>query len=650
MASNFAGVQGADDSRNDLIIRGNAPNGVLWRLEGINIPNPNHFTIPGTGGGPVTILNNKFLANSDFFTGAFPAEYANGLAGVFDLRMRNGNNEKHENSAQLGFVGTDLMAEGPMGKNGASYLAMFRYSTLDLFSFLGLNIGTDAVPRYYDGAFKLNFPLKNNGAFSLWGIGGNSNIDIVISDEEAPTEETLIYGSNDRDQYFNTHMFSVGATYGQPLSTSTFIKASVAVSQSGVDSYHEYIYRHVEDGLFVIDSLPPLLYYTFTETKYSANGFINHKLNNRATLKAGLVAELLVMDYIDSVRQINGLDETLAPWRIRWNSEASAVLLQPYVQMKYQFNDRLTMVGGLTALYFGLNDNSFSPLEPRFGLTYQVKQGQQLNLGIGLHSQIQSPYLYFSGKELIGDQPVTYNKEMGLSKSWHVVLGYDWLFARDFRLKLEGYYQYLFNLPIGIESSSFSLANAGTGFERFYPDPLTNEGIGRNYGLELTFEKFFSEGYYFLLTGSVFDAKYRGSDQVWRNITFNGRYAFNALFAREFTFRNGTALNVGGKYTQVGGRWYGPVDEEASAMAQEIVYEDASRNTQQFRDYYRFDIRTAFRWNRPKVTHEIAIDFVNVLNVQNILTLTYAPDNPQGPIREDYQLGFLPFFYYKIDF
>ena len=169
MASNYAGVQGADDSRNDIVIRGNSPQGVLWRLEGVNIPNPNHFAIPGTGGGSVTILNNKYLANSDFFTGAFPAEFGNSIAGVFDLRMRNGNNEKHEFSGQLGILGTEILAEGPLNKESkASYLVSYRYSTLQLFTFLGINLGTDAVPQYQDAAFRVNFPRKNGGNLALW--------------------------------------------------------------------------------------------------------------------------------------------------------------------------------------------------------------------------------------------------------------------------------------------------------------------------------------------------------------------------------------------------------------------------------------------------------------------------------------------------
>ncbi len=140
MASNFAGVQGGDDSRNDIIIRGNSPQGVLWRLEGVDIPNPNHFAIAGTTGGPVSILNNKTLANSDFYTGAFPAEYGDAVAGVFDINLRNGNKDRYEFTGQFGFLGTELLAEGPINqKRGSSYLFSYRYSTLQIFQSLNIN-------------------------------------------------------------------------------------------------------------------------------------------------------------------------------------------------------------------------------------------------------------------------------------------------------------------------------------------------------------------------------------------------------------------------------------------------------------------------------------------------------------------------------
>ncbi|MCK4920431.1 MAG: carboxypeptidase-like regulatory domain-containing protein, partial [Bacteroidales bacterium] len=206
MASNFAGVQGNDDSNNDLVIRGNSPLGVLWRLEGVNIPNPNHFGVCGTTGGPVSILNNKVLSLSDFMTGAFPAEYGNSIAGVFDLRMRNGNNESHEFSGQLGFLGTEIMAEGPISQKGkSSYLAAYRYSTMAIFQMLGINIGTDAVPKYQDLSFKLNFPTRKHGNISMFGIGGKSAIDILASEQLDPDDDA-IFGDEAMNEHFRTGM------------------------------------------------------------------------------------------------------------------------------------------------------------------------------------------------------------------------------------------------------------------------------------------------------------------------------------------------------------------------------------------------------------------------------------------------------------
>lgn len=655
MASNYAGVQGADDSRNDLVVRGNTPQGVLWRVDGINIPNPNHFSIPGTGGGPVTILNNKFLTNSDFFTGAFPAEYGNGIAGVFDLKMRNGNNEKHEFSAQLGFLGTELMAEGPLNKEtGASYLATYRYSTLQLFSFMGINVGTDAIPQYQDGAFRINLPQKNGSYFTLWGMGGLSTIDIVLSDAIAPDTSTLIYGDNDRDQYFSSNTGIVGLSYTYPFNINTYIKAAVAVSHASIFANHNQIFRHVEDDLFVKDSLPAILDYNFKETKYSAVFSYTKKLDRRQTLKAGINIDYTQMRYADSARMVRpnvGGVTTLDPWTTRWDADQGAALVQPYVQYKLRLQDRFSLTAGLTSLYYSMNDNSFSPVEPRLGLSYNVGQGKKLSFGTGLHSQTQSAYTYFYSNKTIDGDPQEYNLGMGLTKSWHAVLSYDMSLGKAMRLKAETYYQYLFNIPVETMSSSFSMINSGSGFSRLFPDTLVNEGTGRNYGVEVTLEKFFSNSYYFMLTASLFDAKYRGSDDVLRNTVFNGRFAFNALFAKEFALGENSTLNLGGKVTSIGGRWYGPVDEERSAATLDIVYVDETVNTQQFDPYFRADLKVAFRFNRPKLTHEIAIDVVNLFDIKNILTLTYAPDHPSGnPIREEYQLGRLPLFYYKIDF
>ena len=186
MAMNYAGVANTNDSRNDIIIRGNSPLGLLWRLEGINIPNPNHFGALGTTGGPVSILNNNDLANSDFLTGAFPSEYGNATSGVFDLNMRSGNNEKREYVCQFGFNGLELGAEGPFSKKSkASYLANYRYSTLQILDALHINLGIGAIPQYQDFTFKLNFPGTKFGKFSVFGIGGLSHITIIENQKDS---------------------------------------------------------------------------------------------------------------------------------------------------------------------------------------------------------------------------------------------------------------------------------------------------------------------------------------------------------------------------------------------------------------------------------------------------------------------------------
>ena len=301
MASNFAGVGGSDDSRNDIVIRGNSPLGVLWRVEGVDIPNPNHFSISGSSGGPVSIINNKILGNSDFFMSAYPAEYGNSTAGVFDLKLRSGNNKKHEFTGQFGFLGTEFLAEGPMGNKGkASYLVMGRYSTLSLFEKLGIKIGTDAVPVYGDAAFKFNWVLKNNAQLSFFGIGGKSEIAIKISDQKKVT--TDLYGDGDRDQYFGTSMYFSGLNYKKTLSEKTFFTATLAAAMEDQHTKHDYLKgRKIVGETIEIDTIYNMLAYTFKIAKISGYTALTHKINTRHTLKGGINLDFMQLDQIDSV-------------------------------------------------------------------------------------------------------------------------------------------------------------------------------------------------------------------------------------------------------------------------------------------------------------------------------------------------------------
>lgn len=650
MAANFAGVQGADDSRNDIIVRGNSPLGVLWRVEGIDIPNPNHFAIAGTSGGPVSILNNKLMANSDFFTAAFPAEYGNSVAGVFDLKLRNGNNQKHEFSGQFGFLGTELMAEGPLNKKkGSSYLAAYRYSTLSLFESLGIKVGTDAIPAYQDLSFKLNFPLKKGGAVSLFGISGSSDIDIVFSTEKKPNPELNIYGENDRDQYFNTRMAVVGLTYIQPLKKNGYWKTTIAGAVEEQKAVHNYFNRSITaDNLYSLDTIYTILDYRFRQFKTSASSFINKKLNKQSVIKFGFNTDVFFYDFQDSVL----LDKLAIPeWDVRWNYQGTAALIQPFAQLKHKFNERFVMNFGLHAQAFTQSE-SISLVEPRVSMKWNIDEKQVLSSGVGLHSQIQPSYTYFyqipTGN---GNEKVQHNQNMDFTKSFHSVIGYANALSAKTMIKSEVYFQYLYNIPVEVRSSSFSMLNQGSGFSRFFPDSLQNTGTGKNYGIELTVKHNFDKSFYTLITGAIYNSLYRGSDGVERNTDFNGNFAANFLIGKEFKLNKKNSITLGANVTWAGGRRFGLVDTVASAAAREVVFQDDQYNEFQFQDYFRADIKINYKLNTKKLTHEIGLDLVNVFGIKNILAITYAPtpDDPQR-ITTSNQLGFLPLFYYRVDF
>lgn len=650
MASNFAGVQGADDSRNDIVVRGNSPLGILWKVEGVDIPNPSHFAIAGSTGGPVSILNNKILGNSDFFMSAFPAEYGNSTSGVFDLKLRNGNNKVYEFTGQFGLLGTEFLSEGPMSKSGkSSYLVMGRYSTLTLFKYLGIQLGTDAVPGYFDGAFKFNWNLKKGGALSFFGIGGKSKIDIMISEQTEYSDE--LYGQGDRDQHFGTAMIFTGFNYKKSLSEKSFINATVSYSLEDGRSQHEYIFGRRLDSAgatIIYDSIRSIMGYLFQTHKVSGFFSFNHKFNSRHLIKAGINVDGFYWNMLDSGKVI----VTDNFFTNRWNYQGSAALMQPFIQWKWRMNENMDFTAGLHSQFFTLN-NSVSVVEPRLGWKWRMKNGQSLFAGAGMHSGTQPYYTYFFHKFDTQGNKVLHNIDMGFTRSLHTALGYEKVFKKKLNIRTEVYYQHLYEVPVTVKNSAFSLINMGGGFTRIFPDSLQNTGTGENYGIELTVQKFFDKSFYILFSGSLYNSTYKGSDGIKRNTSYNGNYMVNLLGGYEFKLNEKHSLTAAMKISYAGGKRYGIPDDSLSAYYDDLIFIDSAFNDLQFRDYFRLDLKIGWRMNANRMTHEFGLDLVNVLNTKNLLGLAYAPnlaDPSASPIAERLQLGFLPIFYYKIDF
>ncbi len=647
LAGNFAGVSTADDSRNDIVIRGNSPTGVLWRLEGIPIPSPNHFSTIGTTGGPVSALNTNLLKNSDFITSAFPAEYGNALSGVFDIGFRKGNRDEFEVTLQLGAItGFEGMLEGPLkGSKGGSFLVAARQSSVGIAQSLGAEIGTNAVPNYQDISFNVDLGKSKLGRFSIFGIAGLS--DIFFDRDEV--DGTDLFSADDEDAKADSQFGVLGIKNNYVLDDKSYVRTILSASGSRVkfnrdryynmDTSEEFVDRFVQGD----DAL----------ARISLSSFVNKKYNANLTARAGILMERYSADLsfesaefgIDTDQ--NGVFDLISVYDFDGNTFG----VEPYVQAQYKVSSKWTLNGGLHLQYNSINDQLVT--EPRFAANWKVAPKHTLNIGYGLHHQNQPlPIALAENMSDVGIRTMP-NKNLEFTRSNHFVLSHDYKIASSWRSKVEVYYQHLDNVPVESTPSPFSMLNVGADFG--FPidkNNLVNEGSGSNMGVELTLEKFFTKGYYVLATGSLFDSKYKGSDGVRRNTAFNNQYVFNLLAGKEFRFGKSkkNAFSIDTKVTTAGGRFYTPVDLEASRVNQIEVFDDSRAFEEQYDPYFRFDLKIGFKFNsnKRKLVQSFYLDIQNVTDNENIFSSSY--NRQTNEINDVYQIGFFPNFIYKVEF
>ncbi|GAB5398710.1 MAG: carboxypeptidase-like regulatory domain-containing protein [Aureisphaera sp.] len=643
LAANFAGVSAPDDSRNDIVVRGNSPTGLLWRLEGIPIPSPNHFSAVGTTGGPVSALNPNLLKNSDFLTSAFPSEYGNALGGVFDLGFRKGNKDDYEFTAQAGiFTGVEAMAEGPLGKNNGSFLISGRYS---LISLLGVGAGgTSATPNYNDISFNIDFGKSKLGNFSLFGILGFSDIEFLGDD----IDENDLFAAEDENSFFESGFGVVGLKHQINISKNSYVRTVLAGSYSGSD---------FKQDRFIDKDTPEerILRYTEAdnlETRFSASTMFNAKLNNKSTIRTGILVEAFGIDVTQKDREMqpdlnNDGDPDLFTFL---DVDDNLTLIQPYAQGQFRLTEKLTLNAGLHGQYSTLNEQFV--IEPRAAINYKVAPKHQLSLGYGLHHQPVSLPLLFLNENVNGTLQQT-NTDLDFVRSNHFVLGYDTRFAKSWRGKLEVYYQGIDKAAVEAFPSSYSSLTEGADFD-FDNDrvSLVSEGTGFNQGIEITIEKFFSGGYYGLLTTSFFESKYEGSDGIERNSPFNNGYVVNALAGREFAIGKAkkNVLFFDTRFTVSGGRYYTPVDLEASQAAGFEVLQEDIAFSEQYDGYLRWDVKAGIKINSKskKTSHQIYFDFQNVTNNENVFVRRY--NRLTNRVDQVDQIGFFPDFGYRFEF
>ena len=642
LVANFAGVSAANDSRNDIVVRGNSPAGMLWRIEGMPVPSPNHFSTLGTTGSPVSALNPNILANSDFLTSAFPAEYGNAISGVFDLNFRKGNTEKYEYMVGVGaYPGAEFMAEGPLGKKGGSFVVAGRYG---IAGYLG-GAGTGkAIPNYNDLSFNMDFGTSKAGTFSIYGIGGASNIKLLGKD----AQDGDLFSAKDANQDVKSDFAVIGVSHKVFFNQKTFLKTNVSATTTGNKYDEERIYNLGTTSETTI----PFTSNDNTENRISFSTYINSKINKKFTLKSGLLLESFHINYSlnSRDRQTDTNGDGYPDYNSIYNIQGTYTLFQPYAQGQFRLTDNLTLNAGLHAQLFSIT-NEFV-FEPRTSLSYAINSRNTINIGYGMHHQnVPAPILFQN--QNIGGVLVQTNRNLDLVRSQHFVIGYDVKLADKWRGKFEVYYQAIDKAAVENFPSSYSSLTEGADFG-YSTDKtsLVSNGKGFNRGVEITVEKFFSKGYHALFTTSLFESKYEGSDGVERNSPFNNKYVINALGGKEFKVGKlkKNTFSLDGKLTTSGGRYYTPVDLVASQAAGYEIKQNDKAYTLQYDPYFRLDLRMGFKFNstKKKQSHLFYLEIQNITNNKNIFIQRY--NRVTNQVDRVNQIGFYPDFGYKFQF
>ncbi|MEM6346172.1 MAG: TonB-dependent receptor [Bacteroidota bacterium] len=638
MAAKFPGVSpNGSVLTNELNVRGNSSRAVIWRLEGVDIYNPNHFGLLGGSGGSITIFSQQLLANTDFFSGAFPADYGNAIGGVFDARFRNGNTRKREHSLQLGFLGIDASTEGPLSKSGnASYLINYRYSTtgiLDGFFELG------AIPTFQDVSFKLHFKLPKNATLDVFGLGGLSIIEF------APELDTTIWDRQIGANFGRLNRSltgTAGLSYFRPLGENTYFKS--ALIGTGIRSIQLRYYQNRD--LVTADTTRRSLDKDF---RLSWSSFVNHKFSARHQNRSGLILHGLRSDvfFVQGTEFEPGTGQgTMLTDTLRQGAGQS-FLLQAYSRSQFMLSEKWRLNAGVHLMYFPYTGEV--SVEPRLGLRWQMLPNQSLSFGYGLHSQMEPFFTYVVGRRNASGSLDLYNADLRFNKAHHLVLGYRWQINEGLRIGLEAYYQSQFNLVVGENLPISRVAALDFIFETF---DLDNGGTGRNMGLEFALERSFTDGYYLLANASLFDATFVANDGIERPSQYNAGFVANGVIGKEWQVgrKKGKSnlfnLNLAATYS--GNQYFTPIDLPAAIAIGRYVADYANPNSMVQDPLLFLDASLVYQINKANRSSQLSLQIKNLLNQRPLLGEFF--DRDRGLVGTQQGTGIFPVLAWKIQF
>jgi CarboxypepD_reg-like domain/TonB-dependent Receptor Plug Domain len=651
--SNFAGITSTQDGSNDVIVRGNSPKFLQWRMEGIQIPNPNHFGDQNSAGGSISTLNNNIIGLSDFYTGAFAPEYGDALSGVYDLKMRSGNSQNFEGILGVGILGTDITLEGPLSKNknGASFLVNYRYSTISLVKDLGLAVGIEGLLNFQDGAFKINLPTKKIGEFSVFGIGGKSNF--ILEDVEAnlwvtPLDRSKLSGIQEDFDKNNT-VFNFGINHTINLNEKTYLKSTLAATEEdSKDVVTELKYKLNGDA--VTDTLQysrPNYEGEWNKKAFRVAITLNHKFNANLSFQIGSRLNFYQFYYNQKAADEAGNKNQL----LKVDDDLNT--MNHFISAKWKPSNKIVVVAGLH--HMNVLFNKKRTLEPRMSVQFLATEKQKIWAGHGLHSTMESVHHYFTTIKQPDQSDKKVNEDLDLMKAHHFVLGYSYAFSKNLSIKTEAYYQKLYDLPVANDINNiYSTVNEGLDIQ--YLD-LVNKGKGRNYGIEITLEKSFNKGFYALLNTSIYQSKFTPLDGIERNTKFATDYLVNALFGKEINGlgrKNNQILGINAKLFWSGGRKIIPLLRNADGTLavdpeKKQFYDLSKAYAVSLDPIFQANLSFSYKWNKKKVAHELFLNIDNLSNYQGKISEFYS-ETKEGKIGYLKQFGTFPNLLYRYYF
>ncbi|MEL7532992.1 MAG: hypothetical protein AAFN10_16870 [Bacteroidota bacterium] len=512
----------------------------------------------------------------------------------------------------------------------------YRYSTtgiLDRF----LNLG--AIPTFQDVSFKLHFKLPKNASLDVFGLGGLSSIEFT------PILDTTIWDQQVGANFgrLNHNLTgTAGISYFMPLSENTYFK-SVLVG-TGIRSYQERFYQNRD--LITADTTRRALDKDF---RLTSSTYVNHKFNARHQNRTGLILHGLRSNvfFIQGVEVEPGTGlGTMLTDTLR-QGDGQGFLLQAYSRSQFMLNEKWRFNAGVHLMYFPFTGEV--SVEPRFGLRWQLSRNQSLAFGYGLHSQMEPFFTYVVARRDMSGNLNRYNADLLFNKSHHLVLGYRWQINEGFRIGLEAYYQSQFNLVVGEELPISRVAALDFRFETF---DLNNGGTGRNMGIEFALERSFTDGYYLLANGSLFDATFVANDGIERPSQYNAGIVANGVIGKEWQVgrKKGKAnlfnLNLAATYS--GAQYYTTIDLPSAIAIGRYVADYANPNSQVQDPLLILDASIVYQKNKANRSSQLSLQVKNLLNQRPVLGEFF--DRDRGVVGTQLGSGLFPVLAWKVQF